>query len=37
MLIIITNETINAHKSPMGISMVIVAKAQSQHNPNANF
>jgi hypothetical protein len=39
MSIIIANETINAHKSLMGmvISMAIATKAQSQHNPNANF
>jgi hypothetical protein len=39
MSIIIANETIGVHKSPMGmvISMAIAAKALTQHNPNANF
>jgi hypothetical protein len=39
MSIIIAHEIISVHASPMGmvISMAIARKAQSQHNPNANF
>jgi hypothetical protein len=39
MSIVIANETIDVHKSPMGmvISMAIATRALTQHNPNANF